>query len=166
HGRLASLAVLRDACEKVGDVKPIPGIEAYIVVSGTRHDPGTIEVSTDSDDLDAEGSASHGTQARTKTKKYEHLTILAHTRQGLVNLIEMSNVSQETKSGTHPLIDYELLARYGEGLIVLTGCIGGPVAGPLSRITGEVPEADAVEQARAQCNLEALIGAVGRENVY
>src|SRR5699024_9638614 len=99
------------------------------------------------------------TQARTKTKKYEHLTILAHTRQGLVNLIEMSNVSQETKSGTHPLIDYELLARYGEGLIVLTGCIGGPVAGPLSRITGEVPEADAAEQARAQSNLEALIAA-------
>src|SRR5699024_10494665 len=166
HGRLASLAALRTACGKVGDVKPIPGVEAYIVVSGTRHEPGTIEVSADSDDLDADGSSSHGTQARTKTKKYEHLTVLARTRQGLVNLIEMSNVSQETKSGTHPLIDYELLARYGEGLIVLTGCIGGPVAGPLSRITGEDAEADAAEQARAQSNLEALIAAVGRENVY
>src|SRR5699024_3230045 len=70
------------------------------------------------------------------------------------------------KSGTHPLIDYELLARYGEGLIVLTGCIGGAVAVPLSRITGEDAEADAAEQARAQSDLEALIAAVGRENVY
>ena len=166
HGRLASLAALRTACEKVGDVKPIPGIEAYIVVAGTRQEPGTIEVAADSDDLDAEGSASNGTQARTKTKKYEHLTILARTRQGLVNLIEMSNVSQETKFGTHPLIDYELLSRYGEGLVALTGCIGGPVAGPLSRITGEDPEADAAEQDRAQSNLEALIKAVGRDNVY
>ena len=166
HGRLASLAALRSACESVGDVKPIPGIEAYIVVSGTRHDPGTIEVSAESDDLDADGSSSTGSQSRTKTKKYEHLTILAATRTGLLNLIEMSNVSQETKFGTHPLIDYELLARYGEGLIVLTGCIGGPVAGPLSRITGQDPEADAAEHARAQGNLEALIAAVGADNVY
>src|SRR5690625_2040857 len=157
HGRLASLAALRSACQAVGDVKPIPGIEAYIVVSGTRHDPGTIEVAADSDDLDADGSTSSGTQARTKTKKYEHLTILAATPTGLLNLIEMSNVSQETKFGTHPLIDYELLARYGEGLIVLTGCIGGRIAGPLSRITGQDPEADAAEHARAQGNLEALI---------
>src|SRR5699024_8511030 len=118
---------------------------------------GTIEVSADSDDLDAEGSSSHGTGARTKTKKYEHLTILAATATGLGNLIEMSNVSQQTKSGTHPLIDYELLARYGEGLIVLPGCVGGPVAGPLSRITGADAEADGAEQARAQANLDALI---------
>lgn len=166
HGRLASLAALRSACQAAGDVKPIPGMEAYIVVSGTRHDPGAIEVSADSDDLDAEGSSSHGTGARTKTKKYEHLTILAATATGLDNLIEMSNVSQETKSGAHPLIDYELLARYGEGLIVLTGCVGGPVAGPLSRITGEDPDADAAEQARAQENLDALIAAVGHGNVY
>ena len=32
------------ACTAAGDVKPIPGMEAYIVVSGTRHNPGTIEV--------------------------------------------------------------------------------------------------------------------------
>ncbi|MDN5688240.1 MAG: DNA polymerase III subunit alpha [Brachybacterium sp.] len=166
HGRLASLAALRSACQAAGDVKPIPGMEAYIVVAGTRHDPGTIEVGADSDDLDADGSSSNGTTARTKTKKYEHLTILAATATGLDNLIEMSNVSQETKSGTHPLIDYDLLTRYGDGLIVLTGCVGGPVAGPLSRITGEDPGVDAAEQARAQDNLDALIAAVGRDNVY
>ena len=55
--------------------------------TGTGHPGRTVVIVDDSDDLDAEGSASHGTQARTKTKKYEHLTILAHTRQGLVNLI-------------------------------------------------------------------------------
>src|SRR5699024_10116078 len=85
HGRLASLWALQSACAAAGDVKPIPGMEAYVVTSGTRHDPGTIEVSADSDDLDAEGSSSHGTGARTKTKKYEHLTILAATATGLSN---------------------------------------------------------------------------------
>src|SRR5699024_10193645 len=104
-------------------------------------------------------------QSRTKTKKYEHLTILAATRTGLLNLIEMSSVSQETKFGTHPLIDYELLARYGEGLIVLTGSIAGPVAGRLSRITGKDPEAGAGKSARAEGNRAALMAAVGADNV-
>lgn len=166
HGRLASLWALRAACETTPDVKPIPGIEAYIVVSGTRHDPGTIQVAADSDDLDADGSAAPGTKSLTKTKKYEHLTVLAATATGLRNLIEMSNRSQETKTGKYPLIDYDLLAEHAEGLIVLTGCIGGPVAGPLSRITGTDPDTDAAEAQRAQQNLDKLIAAVGRENVY
>lgn len=166
HGRLASLWALRAACTAAGDVKPIPGMEAYIVVSGTRHNPGTIEVAADSDDLDAGGSSATGTKSRTKTKKYEHLTLLAATATGLRNLIEMSNRSQATKTGKYPLIDYELLAEYAEGLIVLTGCIGGPIAGPLSRITGGDPEQDHAEAVRAQQNLDRLIDAVGRDNVY
>ncbi|MCG7309687.1 DNA polymerase III subunit alpha [Brachybacterium sp. ACRRE] len=166
HGRLAALWSLRTACADVGDVKAIPGIEAYIVVSGTRTDPGTIQVAADSDDLDAGGSSSPGKGSSTKTKKYEHLTLLAATRTGLRNLIEMSNASQETKTGKYRLIDYELLAEHAEGLIVLTGCVGGPVAGPLSRITGEDPDADDAEAARAQQNLDKLVSAVGHENVY
>lgn len=166
HGRLASLWALRTGCARSGIVAPIPGIEAYIVVSGTRHDPGTIQVAADSDDLDSGGSSASSTRAATKTKRYEHLTILASTRAGLQNLIEMSNRSQESKAGKYPLIDYELLAEHAEGLIVLTGCVGGPIAGPLSRITGADPAADAAEADRAQANLDRLIGAVGHENVY
>ncbi|SLN04675.1 DNA polymerase III alpha subunit [Corynebacterium xerosis] len=166
HGRLASLWALRTACAKSGTVAPIPGIEAYLVVSGTRHDPGTIQVAADSDDLDPGGSSASSTRAATKTKRYEHVTILASTRAGLRNLIEMSNRSQESKAGKYPLIDYELLAEHADGLIVLTGCVGGPIAGPLSRITGADPTADAAESERAQANLERLIGAVGHENVY
>lgn len=166
HGRLASLWALRTTCAKSGTVAPIPGIEAYLVVSGTRHDPSTIQVAADSDDLDPDGSSASSTRAATKTKRYEHLTILASTRAGLRNLIEMSNRSQESKAGKYPLIDYELLAEHAEGLIVLTGCVGGPIAGPLSRITGTDPAADAAEAARAQANLDRLIAAVGRENVY
>jgi len=166
HGRLASLWALRTACEKSGTVAPIPGIEAYIVVSGTRHDPGTIQVAADSDDLDPGGSSASSTRAATKTKRYEHLTILASTQAGLRNLIEMSNRSQESKVGKYPLIDYELLAEHAEGLIVLTGCVGGPIAGPLSRITGTDPAVDAAEAERAQANLDRLVAAVGHENVY
>lgn len=166
HGRLASLWALRTACSKAGTVTPIPGIEAYLVVSGARHEPGTIQVAADSDDLDAGGSSASSSRAATKTKRYEHLTILASTSTGLRNLIEMSNRSQETKAGKYPLIDYDLLAEHAEGLIVLTGCVGGPIAGPLSRSTGTDPVADVAEAERAQANLEKLIAAVGHGNVY
>lgn len=166
HGRLASLWALRTACTRNGTVTPIPGIEAYLVVSGTRHDPGTIQVAADSDDLDSGGSSASSARAATKTKRYEHLTILASTKTGLRNLIEMSNRSQETKAGKYPLIDYELLTEHAEGLIVLTGCVGGPIAGPLSRITGADPAADAAETERAQANLDRLTAAVGHGNVY
>jgi len=90
-----------------------------------------------------------------KTKPYMHLTILARDHTGWLNLVKLHNASYASV-WFKPRIDLDLLAQHGEGLIVLTGCIGGPVAGPLSR--GDVALADA--------NTERLIAAVGRENVY
>lgn len=164
HGSISSSWALRVLSEKAG-IKPIPGIEAYMTVRGTRQDPEKIHVASDAVDTDA-GDEGNATGRSTKTKTYEHLTILARTDVGFRNLILLSNLSQETKWGGHPLMDYELLAEHGEGLIVLTGCLGGPIAGPLSRITGEHEEHDAAEMDRAQENVDKLISAVGRENVY
>lgn len=165
HGTIASTWALRSECEHFG-IKPIPGIEAYMIVRGTRESPEKIHVAADAVDTDAGDGDEGATGRATKTKTYEHLTILAHTAEGFRNLILLANISQETKWGGHPLMDYELLAEHGEGLIVLTGCLGGPVAGPLSRITGENDEHDEAEMSRAQENVDKLISAVGRENVY
>src|SRR5699024_7459743 len=55
------------------------------------------------------------------------------------NLILLHNESQKTKSGKHPMIDYELLKKYSDGLIVLTGCLASPVAGPAAQ-TGVVAQ--------------------------
>lgn len=170
HGSLGSLWALRNECEKTdGAVRPIPGLEAYLVVAGTRHDPGRIEVPRDAEEMgvDAGGfTRSRATGRRTKTKRYEHLTILARTARGLRNLIELSNKAQETRWSAYPMMDYDLLAEHGEGLILLTGCIGGPVAGPLSRITGEDEHSDRSEMDRAQRAIDKMIAAVGRDNVY
>lgn len=165
HGTIASTWALRSECEHFG-IKPIPGIEAYMIVRGTRESPEKIHVAADAVDTDAGDGDEGATGRATKTKTYEHLTILARTAEGFRNLILLANISQETKWGGHPLMDYELLAEHGEGLIVLTGCLGGPVAGPLSRITGENDEHDEAEMSRAQENVDKLISAVGRENVY
>jgi hypothetical protein len=53
-------------------------------------------------------------------------------------------------------MDYDLLAEHSEGLIVLTGCLGGPVSGPLHR--GDPGE--------ARTNLQRLVDIFGRDNVY
>lgn len=174
HGTLGALWALRTACDATSPrgqlpaVKPIPAIEAYMTVSGSRHDPERIEVAAESVDLDAgeDGKSSAGSARETKSKLYDHLTIIARTARGLVNLITMSNLSQETKMSGYPLMDYGLLKEYGEGLIVLSGCLGGPVAGPLSRISGNDAERDSQEMDRARANVEKLIDCVGRENVY
>ncbi|WP_341855796.1 PHP domain-containing protein [Brachybacterium sp. GPGPB12] len=102
HGRLASLWALRAACTAAGDVKPIPGMEAYIVVSGTRHNPGTIEVAAESDDLDAGGSSATGTKSRTKTKKYEHLTLLAATATGCATSSRCPTAPRRPRRGSTP----------------------------------------------------------------
>src|SRR5699024_9434812 len=99
------------------------------------------------------GDEVHGAM---KVKKYDHLTILATNPTGWANLVAMHNASQRSRWGKHPRIDYELLAKHAEGLVVLTGCLGGPVMGPLSR----------GDDKGAREGVEAIIEAVGKDNVY
>lgn len=226
HKSLAAMWDARKHADRTG-VKLLPGLEAYIAI-GARTDRETIEVSSDD-------SASEGGDAKSKNRKtrtYEHLTIIARNRAGWQNLVRLHNESSMHKHGRAQLIDYGVLKQYGEGLMVLTGCIGGPVFGPLSRgvlanaklddLFGDhrenavaravrfsqnpvlIPEdatdkqaaelrqaasdasstvgtdgatyspqqildwhrASTEEPARARRNIESLIDAVGRENVY
>ncbi|MDN5890184.1 MAG: DNA polymerase III subunit alpha [Yaniella sp.] len=85
------------------------------------------------------GDATDLVVGRLKNKSYYHLTIMARNRTGWHNLIRIHNESQKTKRGKHPLIDYDLLKQYGEGLIVLTGCLASPVAGSAAQ-TGVVAQ--------------------------
>lgn len=67
-----------------------------------------------------------------RKKHYWHLTLLAKNAVGWQNLIAMQN---EAFSTIHykPRIDFDLLKKHSEGIIVLTGCLGGVVAEPVSR---------------------------------
>lgn len=60
-----------------------------------------------------------------KTKKYYHLTILAKNEQGRLNLNKLASLGSIEGFYFKPRIDYELLEIYGEGLIVLSGCLAG-----------------------------------------
>ena len=146
HGTLGGIWKLGQYAADAG-IKPIGGIEAYLAI-GDRAEHGSIEVDHD-DDPDVEGVRGK------KTKKYEHLTLLAISPLGWANLVAMGNESHDS-FWLKPRIDYALLKQYGEGIVVLTGCLGGPVAGPLSR----------GNRAEAIANLHTLIGCVGKDNVY
>ena len=103
HGNLyGALEFVRQA-ESL-DIKPIIGYEAYLT-PGSRFDRPD----------------------RDKNKRY-HLTLLAENNIGYQNLVEI--VSKAYLEGFYykPRVDYELLREHAEGIIALSGCLGGEVA--------------------------------------
>src|SRR5438477_5563592 len=86
-------------------VKPILGVEAY-VAPGSRFDrtPGE----------DAE--------------KYRHLTLLARSEAGYLNLLKLVTDASIDVFDHRPRIDKEILAERAEGLIGLSGCLASEVA--------------------------------------
>ena len=152
HGSLAGAWRFNKAAKEAG-LKPILGLEAYLAL-GDRFENNEIEV--DRDDMDyGDDNPEANAKSDTKTKRYEHLTILATNKTGWNNLVTMQNKAQDS-FWYYPRIDYSLLKEHSEGLIVLTGCLAGPVAGPVMR--GNVDE--------ARDNIRTLIDCVGKENVY
>lgn len=113
HGTLAAAPAMAAAGLEVG-IPVIGGVEAYVAV-GSRWSPDTIEGVADSD---AEGD---------RVVSRYHLTLLAKSQQGWNNLVRLTNeASQSVKS--YPLMDFELLKQYSDGLIIGTGCLGGPLS--------------------------------------
>ncbi len=102
HGTLSgAVEFYKEA--KAKNIKPIIGLETY--VAPRRHtdkDPG-------------------------KDKNYFHLILLAMNDTGYQNLMRLSTIANLQGFYYRPRIDRELLEKYNEGLIVLSGCIGGEV---------------------------------------
>ncbi len=95
-------------------VRPIIGVEAYIA-------PG------DRTDREEKAASESGEGYA------HHLTLLAATQKGYRNLVRL--VSEAYLSGFYhrPRMDKRLLREHAEGLIGLSGCLKGEVAGSLSR---------------------------------
>ena len=109
HGVLFGLVDFHNAARKVG-VNPILGCELY-QAHGSRRD-----------------------QQRTPNgDRYYHLTALAMNDVGYQNLMAVSSRAYLEGQWYKPRIDKELLAEHNEGLIVLSGCLGGEVNQALLR---------------------------------
>lgn len=106
HGTLSGTIEFYKACKGEG-IKPIIGMEAY--VAARKH--------TDKD-------AAHD-------KPRYHLIILAMNNTGYENLMRLSTIANLDGLYYKPRIDHDLLEKYNEGLIILSGCASGELGDSL-----------------------------------
>src|SRR5690606_27002995 len=102
HGTMSGLVEFYKEADGAG-VKPIFGMETYVAARNhTDKEPG-------------------------KDKINYHLILLAMNNTGYQNLMKLSTVANLEGYYYKPRIDHALLEKYNEGIIVLSGCIGGEV---------------------------------------
>jgi DNA polymerase-3 subunit alpha len=108
HGSISGhREMYRLATEK--GIKPILGVEGYITQD--RFDKR--------DKKEREGLLD---------LVYNHIIILAKNDIGLQNLNKLNEIAWTEGYYKKPRIDYEVLEKYSEGLIVLSGCLSGALA--------------------------------------
>jgi len=115
HGTMSGIIEFYKTA-KAGEVKPILGMEAY-VAARSRHD-----------------------RDPQKDKARYHIILLAMNDTGYQNLMQLSTIANLEGMYYKPRIDHEVLEKYNEGLIVLSGCAGGEL--------GENLRADNYEEAK------------------
>lgn len=111
HGVMYGIAEFYRTAKKEG-IKPIIGMEAYIVKEGSRFTRSGLD----------EGNG------RKKSKPYNHLILLAKNKQGYKNLSKLSTLGFTEGFYYKPRIDLELLKKYKDGLICSSACAGGIVS--------------------------------------
>lgn len=132
HGNLFGAIEFYEEAQKHG-IKPIIGIETYIA-PGSRFD-----------------KQSHGIKEASF-----HLTLLARNEVGYRNLMKLTTIGYLEGFYYRPRIDKEVLRKYSEGLIGLSGCL-----------KGEVPYYTWNDQpAEAKRALREFVEIFGTENFY
>jgi DNA polymerase-3 subunit alpha len=116
HGVMSGAVELYREASRRG-ITPIVGLEAY-VVPDHRERPGR--------------------------ERRNHLTLLAESTEGYYNLIRMCSAGYLEGYHRRPRIDHELMSRYADGVIVLSGCLSGTICTRLADedLTGAREELD------------------------
>ncbi len=114
HGVLFGAIEFYKKARKAG-IKPLIGMEAYIVTKGSRRTRG------------AQASETGGRRA-----PYHHLVLLAKNETGYRNLMKLCSIGHLEGFYYKPRIDTEVLGRHREGLVGLSACAGGVVSAHLA----------------------------------
>lgn len=121
HGQMASVPDNYFAAKENG-IKYIPGCEIYYndyeldrQQMVARSEPVSSLKETN-DDL------------YTRIRRNRHLTVLAMNDIGFTNLVKLTTQAYDTGFYYRPRIWFEKLAEFHEGLIILSGCLNGPVS--------------------------------------
>ncbi|MFC1640522.1 DNA polymerase III subunit alpha [Patescibacteria group bacterium] len=131
HGNMyGTIEFYQEAVEN--DVKPIIGEEMYVTQN------------------------SH-TQKRPKIDSNpNHITLLAQNETGYKNLIKLTTKAHIDGYYYKPRIDRELLEKYNEGIIALSGCLGGIICDAILHKS----------EKEAKQELEGLLKIFGEDRLY
>jgi len=105
HGNMYGAIEFYKLAKKEG-IKPIIGVEAYMT-AGSRKD--------------RTAEAGGG-------KRYYHLILLAKNLTGYKNLIKLVTIANREGYYYKPRMDKEILRQYHEGIICMSGCLGGELS--------------------------------------
>lgn len=128
HGNIFGAVKFFQQCKKAG-IKPILGMEAYLTEDVKLKDP---------------------------SKKYYHLLIIVQNTIGYKNLCKLISYSYQEGFYFKPRIDYEILKKHSEGLIVTSACLGGHI--PQLLMNGK--------QEEAEKRVDWFLEVFGRERFY
>ncbi|HUY52988.1 MAG TPA: DNA polymerase III subunit alpha [Candidatus Dormibacteraeota bacterium] len=106
HGTMSGVIDFYKAAKK-NNINPLIGIETYVA------------------------SRKHTDKEVTKDKIRFHLVLIAMNNKGYQNLMKLSSIANVEGFYYFPRIDHDLLDKYNEGLICLSGCMGGEVGSAL-----------------------------------
>lgn len=107
HGNMYAAYKFYSAC-KAANIKPILGCEIYIA-------PRSMQ------------DKEHGID-----NKYYHMTLLAQNLEGYKNLIKIVSIGHMEGFYYKPRVDYEVVKKHSNGIIALSGCLGGVLSQPLN----------------------------------
>jgi hypothetical protein len=99
HGYMFGSYKHQQACDKYG-IKAVHGFEAYLVEDRMKRED----------------------------RFNYHITLLAANEQGWKNLIQLNTIAGKEGFFYRPRIDFPLLFKHSEGLIVLSGCFRSPIS--------------------------------------
>jgi DNA polymerase-3 subunit alpha len=99
HGNVFGAVKFFEKC-KSAKIKPIIGIEMYFTEDA---------------------------KIKSSDNKYYHLILLVKNKTGYENLCKLISFAYQDGFYFKPRIDYEILEKYSEGLIVTTACLGGHI---------------------------------------
>lgn len=107
HGTLSGAIEFYKACKSKG-IKPIIGMEAYVA------------------------PRKYTDKSSAEDRNPYHLTLLAKNLKGYKNLMKLSTIASLEGFYYKPRIDHDLIKQHSDGLIALSGCLGGELGSLIS----------------------------------
>lgn len=157
HGHMGSVPDMYLAFQKY-DIKYIPGCEIYF----NDFEPTRQKLLADGIKLRSPEWKSNNLELSQRINRNRHLTVLAKNEIGYHNLIKLTTQAYNTglygpARTQYNRIWFDKLCEFKEGLIILSGCLNGPVAHELRNIFVTDREGNIVRERSKEERVKAAV---------